>query len=60
MVLKKLISAVAAWLAAALLSGSALAADPIRLGLIEPFSGPIAAVGLDTMGIVGPVLRRGL
>jgi len=46
--LNKLIPAVAAWLAAALLSWSALAADPIRIGLIEPFSGPIAAVGLDT------------
>ena len=48
MFLKKLIPAVAAWLAAALFSWSALAEDPIRLGLIEPFSGPIAAVGLDT------------
>ena len=48
MFLKKLIPAVAAWLAAALFSWSALAEDPVRLGLIEPFSGPIAAVGLDT------------
>ena len=28
---------------------SAYAADPVRIGLIEPFSGPIAAIGLEIL-----------
>ncbi len=32
-----------------LLSFSVQAAEPIRLGLIDPFSGPLAAIGLETI-----------
>ncbi len=39
----------AAAAAAALTSFAAQAEDPVRIGLIEPFSGPIAAVGRDTL-----------
>ena len=42
---------------------SARGADPVKLGLIEPFSGPIAAVGRDTLQIfeffANEVNRRG-
>ena len=35
--------------AAALMSASAWAAETIKIGLIEPFSGPIAAIGKDVL-----------
>jgi branched-chain amino acid transport system substrate-binding protein len=35
--------------AAALMSASASAAEPIKIGLIEPYSGPIAAIGKDSL-----------
>jgi branched-chain amino acid transport system substrate-binding protein len=39
----------AAAAAVALTSFAAQAEEPVRIGLIEPFSGPIAAVGRDTL-----------
>lgn len=42
---------------------SAKAADPVKIGLIEPFSGPIAAVGTDLLQqwqfIVADINKRG-
>ena len=43
----RIVGAALAFAAAAAVSLTAMAADTIKIGLIEPFSGPIAAVGLD-------------
>jgi len=44
---KKFIAYLLSFVLVSLLSFSVQAADPIRLGFIEPLSGPIAAVGLE-------------
>lgn len=61
MMIKRSLFAAAALAVA--LSGRAGAAEPVKIGLIEPFSGPIAAVGTDLLEqwrfIVADINERG-
>ncbi|MDP6516550.1 MAG: branched-chain amino acid ABC transporter substrate-binding protein [Alphaproteobacteria bacterium] len=49
MLAKRLMGSLVGLAAAALVSLGVNAAEPVKIGLIEPFSGPIAAVGRDTL-----------
>ena len=51
MALIKLVRTFAVMLPVVVVAFSARGADTVKLGLIEPFSGPIAAVGRDTLEI---------
>jgi branched-chain amino acid transport system substrate-binding protein len=48
-VIRKMMIGLSAVLAAGVVSFAASAAETIKIGLIEPFSGPIAAVGRDAL-----------